>query len=499
MKLFFVMFSLVLSADAVTLASLQKEAPPRVIVYGSGLKLYMFPAAHAEAGRQNAAFVWIHGGGWTSGDAQSGFPHARYFASRGMVAFSVEYRLARAGGLTVADALADCRAAVAYIRAHAAELGVDPKRVAIAGDSAGAHLAGALGSEDIPNAMLLYNGIFDLTTEDRTKLTGSAEDSRRLSPLFAVHKGQAPSIVLHGLDDRSVSPDQSKNFAAAMKDAGNRCELILVEGARHAFVLPDYTAPEHQVVQAIRDGDAFLASLGYIEGGPTLESRSPAPVSKTGRWMTRHESILNLIKQGNVDLVMVGDSITENYDKSKLPDENFKPTWDKFYAPRNAVNLGISGDTTANVEWRLEHVELDGVTPKAAVILIGTNDTGHGATAEQTEAGIDEVVRRVHVKCPSTKIVLMGILPSHVSDTKSKADAEVNAYLAGHYAHVSYLTYVDVAPVFMRGGKLREELFYDPRLVPARGALHPDSNGQRMMAEALEPYLARYFENLARF
>ncbi|HWC99637.1 MAG TPA: GDSL-type esterase/lipase family protein, partial [Candidatus Sulfopaludibacter sp.] len=154
----------------------------------------------------------------------------------------------------------------------------------------------------------------------------------------------------------------------------------------------------------------FLASLTiYLAAA---QSQAPDPAPRTGAWMKRHEQNVERIAQGGVDLLMIGDSITQNYEKANPPNEDFKPTWDRFYAPRHAVNLGISGDTTANVLWRLQHGEIDGVHPKAAVILIGTNDTGHGATAEPTEAGIDAIIRLVHEKCPTTKILLLAILPS---------------------------------------------------------------------------------------
>ena len=180
---------------------------------------------------------------------------------------------------------------------------------------------------------------------------------------------------------------------------------------------------------------------------------------------------------------MIGDSITQNYEKANPPYENFKPTWEKFYARRHAVNLGISGDLTSSVLWRMQNGEIDGVAPKAAMILIGTNDTLHGATAEATEAGIDAIVRTVHEKLPSTKILLVAILPSHISDAKSKADAEVNAYLARQYGKSEFVTYLDIGDIFKKDGQIRDELFYDSRLPNSRGSLHPDTTGQRMMAE----------------
>jgi lysophospholipase L1-like esterase len=202
--------------------------------------------------------------------------------------------------------------------------------------------------------------------------------------------------------------------------------------------------------------------------------------------MTRHLQNVELVKQGKAELVFLGDSITQNYEKANPPYENFKPTWDYFYGDRHAINLGISGDTTANLLWRMENGEFEGLHPKAAVVLIGTNDTGHGAGAEQTEAGIDEVVRMLHVKSPSTKILLMAILPSRVSAEKSAKDSEANAWLAKRYAGQAYVSYVDA------GGVLTDEsLFYDPHLTPPRPALHPDTLGQHRMAAAIEPVLAK--------
>ncbi len=475
MKLFFTLLAAASCLFGVTLRDLQQQ--PAAITYKDGLRLYVFPAA---GDKPKPALLWLHGGGWTSGSAEAGFPHARYFASRGMVGISAEYRLAKPGGPFVSDAIADCKAALQYLGSHAKDLHIDPARITVAGDSAGAHLAAALA--DQAGALVLYNGIYDLTDTDRTKVTGSAEASKAVSPLFHIPARMPPAVLLHGWNDTSVSPDQSQRYAAATKS-----RLIMVENARHAFVLPGYTAPEHQVVDAIREGDHFLQSIGYLTGPATLETASPLPVSRPGSWMTRHEKILDRVKQGNVDVVFLGDSITQNYEKANPPDEDFKPTWDRFYGDRNAVNLGISGDTTEHLVWRIEHGELDGIKPKLAVILIGTNDLGHGVPAEKTKAGIDEVVYLTHVKVPSAKILLLGILPSNKSEQRSADSAAVNTYLAAKYAASSFVTFTDIGDIFRKNGKLDDGLFYDPRLKTPAGALHPDTKGQRMMAETIEP------------
>jgi acetyl esterase len=212
-------------------------------------------------------------------------------------------------GPTVADCLADCKSAIRYIRLHAFELGVDPNRIAVAGDSAGGHLAACLGTiqdfdnptdnisiSAVPNAMLLFNPIVDMTEGGWIKfaIAGPAlaknpspetlkpspeklELAKKLSPIFNVRPNQPPTLLMHGLDDKVVTPEQARRFASAMKNAGNRCDLILLEKTGHAFVVAKWKASESVVVSAIRTADDFLVSLGYLDGKATLEvSKEPA-------------------------------------------------------------------------------------------------------------------------------------------------------------------------------------------------------------------------------
>ena len=291
------------------LASGPEPAERRYVLAGTPEQsLFVFAPANQKPGQLRPAIVCIHGGAWVAGNAEVFFPHARYFASRGMVAFSINYRLASADGFGLPDCLEDCKAALRYVRAHAAEWSVDPHRIAVLGDSAGGHLAAALGTVDgfdnlpvegggvsaLPDAMILCNPIVDLTEGDWGKyvIRGAALDkkatpenkvmnaeqrtlARRLSPLFQVRPGQPPTLLMHGLDDHVVDPAQARQFAEAMRAVGNRCDLTLIEGARHAFIMPKYTAPEPTVVNAIRQADQFLASLGWLPDAPTLELSNP--------------------------------------------------------------------------------------------------------------------------------------------------------------------------------------------------------------------------------
>ena len=294
------------SKDTITLHTLLQATPPmQEMVFKSTkdttLKIYYSKPANARPGKKYPAIIWIHGGGWTSGTASSFFAHAKYFAHREAVGFSIEYRLIKFGGTGLAECLSDCKSAIRFIRAHAKELNIDPDQIIVLGDSAGGHLAGALGTIDgfddpadnltisaKPNAMVLYNPCVDMTVYPLVKNVLSdkiqnikALDSasikpedwqlaRTFSPISYVKSGLPPCLILHGLADKVIPCEQSVRFTDAMKKAGNNCTVQLLPNTRHAFVCTNYTATEEQVVSAITEVDKFLAQLGYLKGEPTL-------------------------------------------------------------------------------------------------------------------------------------------------------------------------------------------------------------------------------------
>jgi len=209
-------------------------------------------------------------------------------------------------------------------------------------------------------------------------------------------------------------------------------------------------------------------------------------------WADRHKAIVaSLPNHADAQLLFLGDSITQNYEKASPPNENFQPIWQQYYAPRKALNLGFGGDTTANVLWRLDHGEVAGLNPKVVVLLIGTNDTARGRTVEETEAGIDAVIVALEYHLPKTKIFLLGILPTGLKSMS--ADLDINSYLATRYAggHDPQVSFTDIGVIFYEGGSLADGFFYDPFLKPPSPALHPNTLGQRRMASAIEGHLAR--------
>jgi lysophospholipase L1-like esterase len=219
----------------------------------------------------------------------------------------------------------------------------------------------------------------------------------------------------------------------------------------------------------------------------------PADRLAVGWWAERHKAVLaDVARHPDAQLLMIGDSITNNYDRAEPPLQDFQPIWQEYYAPRKALNLGFGGDTTANVLWRLDHGEVAGLHPKLAVVLIGTNNTGaFGQTAEQTEAGIDAVVKDLEHRLPETKILLVGLLPTTLPS--KDANFDVNATLGSRYAggEDPMVSYIDIGVVFYPHGELDTSLFYDPALTPPGPALHPNTMGQRLMASAIEPAVAR--------
>lgn len=241
-----------------------------------------------------------------------------------------------------------------------------------------------------------------------------------------------------------------------------------------------------------RRAAAVVLAGAFAMGIDTASARADEQTAPW--WQERHAVKRDEARRGNIDLVLMGDSITHNYETSEpRPWHDFRPVWNRFYANRHTLNLGFSGDTTTNLLWRIRNGEIDAITPAAVVILIGINDIGLGATAAETVTGIDAIVAEVRRRLPRAALVLLGVLPSQCDQKTTATTLAVNAALEAHYGGgaVDNVTYVDVSPVFMRDGVLDTSLFYDPLLTPPEPPLHPSPEGQRRMAAAIEPVVAR--------
>jgi lysophospholipase L1-like esterase len=199
------------------------------------------------------------------------------------------------------------------------------------------------------------------------------------------------------------------------------------------------------------------------------------PVSKPDKWwQDRHTAVLERVKQGNVDMIFIGDSITHGWEGEG------KVTWNKYYAPRNAINLGYGGDQTQHVLWRLQNGEISGISPKLAVIMIGTNNSGGNAyTAQQIADGIIAIVQKLRADLPNTKILLLAIFPrSEKPDAQRQKNTEASC-IASKVADNKMVFYKDINRVFLdNDGTLPKDIMPD--------FLHPNAKGYELEAAALE-------------
>ncbi|GAA4439128.1 platelet-activating factor acetylhydrolase IB subunit [Bremerella cremea] len=202
------------------------------------------------------------------------------------------------------------------------------------------------------------------------------------------------------------------------------------------------------------------------------------PVPRDQWWKTRHEEKLKTIENADkIDVVFIGDSITHGWENAG------KEVWNENFASMHPLNIGYSGDRTEHVLWRFEHGELDGYKPKVAVIMIGTNNTGHRKEkSEDTAAGVNAIVEKLHEKHPETKILLLAIFPrgATTDDPLRKLNDGANEIIEKDMKDKDYVTFLNINDVFLTDdGVLPKEVMPD--------LLHPRQAGYKLWADAITP------------
>jgi beta-glucosidase len=223
-----------------------------------------------------------------------------------------------------------------------------------------------------------------------------------------------------------------------------------------------------------------VAALAVAAVPLWAEQKKPATVTPAERlaqpfWKARHEAFLARTRQIDPDVIFLGDSITQGWEG------NGKAAWQKHFEPLKAANLGISGDRTEHVLWRITTgKELEGISPKVAVVMIGTNNAGSNSAAEIAE-GIAAIVRELRRQKPSIHVLLLGVFPRSAKPTDKVRDKlkEVNERIAklddGKHVH-----YLDIGPKFLEpDGSLSKEIMPD--------YLHLSPKGYAIWAEAVAP------------
>ena len=207
------------------------------------------------------------------------------------------------------------------------------------------------------------------------------------------------------------------------------------------------------------------------------------PQPRDEKWMARHEGFVQEARKGCIDILFLGDSITDGWRNTG------SNVWNKYYAPRHAANFGVSGDRTQHVLWRMEKGELDGIKPKVVVLLIGTNNTGKEKdngkirnTVPETIAGVQAVVKELRAKLPDSKILLLAIFPrDRLNDPQRAQVALINTVIA-KLDDGRRVKYLDIDPKFLEAdGTLPRDIMPD--------LLHPNEQGYQIWADAMGPAL----------
>jgi acetyl esterase len=260
-----------------------RAAEPEPFAYrqigARSLKAYVFLPKTADKSRP--AILLFHGGGWKIGEAAWTFGRARDFAAKGMVAISVEYRLSE-NGLSPIDAVEDTCAAFAWAREHAEKLGIDPRRVAGYGVSAGGHLVAAAATlpsvngkpvpkSSRPNALLLFSPALNMAHDDYfVSLMKGKGDPASYSPSAFIGRMLPPTLIIQGQEDTIVLTRDAIAFRDAAVKAGAQCTLQVYPRVGHLLTrnlkvqYKDFNGDPADEADAHQREDDFLVSLGYM-------------------------------------------------------------------------------------------------------------------------------------------------------------------------------------------------------------------------------------------
>lgn len=202
-------------------------------------------------------------------------------------------------------------------------------------------------------------------------------------------------------------------------------------------------------------------------------------------WMPRHEAKLAELEEfERVDLLMIGDSITHGWESGG------KNVWDEYYSDRNAFNIGFSGDRTEQVIWRLQHGEVEGIQPKLAVIMIGTNNTGHRKDPPaEIAAGVGGILDELKERLPETKVLLLAIFPrGETAQDGLRLNNDAANELLAKFADNERVFFLDIGHKFLDDeGKLPKSIMPD--------LLHPNEAGYQIWAESMEASIVKLMED----
>ena len=200
-------------------------------------------------------------------------------------------------------------------------------------------------------------------------------------------------------------------------------------------------------------------------------------------WFARHAKNIGEMSKKEIDLMLIGDSITHGMDEDGIGAK----VWREKFVPRKAINLGFGGDRTQHVLWRLDHLPKPKKAPKVAMVLIGTNNIGWGSdTPKQAADGIKAVAQKLKDLYPEMKIVVLAVFPrrNEPDHRFRKQINEINSLLPDLLKGMENVTLLDIGPNFVDDkGFLLKGIMPD--------TTHPSEKGYEIWAKAVDPVLKK--------
>lgn len=288
-KLFIITVSVLLTMTSVNSQNtpVLKVKPDQELVYkeinGIQLKLSLYNPDGFNKNKKYPTIIFFFGGGWSGGSITQFEDQAQYFASRGMITILADYRVKSRNDTSPFEAVKDAKSAMRYIKIHAKTLHIDTNKIVAAGGSAGGHLAAATTllpgldeeGEDLSvstkaNALVLFNPVID-NGPGGYGYERIGDRFLEISPMHNVTKGAPPTIFFLGTKDKHIPVATAESYKAKMEAVGSRCDLFIYENQEHGFFNKNKKDGDKYYNETVRQADLFLASLGYLQGKPTIK------------------------------------------------------------------------------------------------------------------------------------------------------------------------------------------------------------------------------------
>ena len=435
--------------------------------------------------KKTPTIVFFFGGGWTGGTPTQFYEQSEYFASRGMIAISAEYRTKSKHNTTPFECVKDGKSAVRWLRGEGLKIGVDPDRIVASGGSAGGHVAACTGviegyeeqGENLnisskPNAMILFNPVLDTTKKGYgwKKMNGQ---ETVISPVHQIKEGIPPTLTFHGDADKIVPYENAARFDSLMRNSGNKSILITAQGENHGFFNGSYfrkNSDGKYFEEYMHESDVFLKELGYVNGKPTA-------LKKVMRIACVGDSNTARSYPKQLGALLGNQFIVKNYGKgaSTIIDGSLFP-----YSKTKEYKSALAS------------------LPNAVIIMLGTNDANpkwwnskretsfKGTAAEEFTYGLYSLINSFANLATKPDIILCKPIPVFVKNDSGQEGRRKNleekiAPLIAEVAKKHNLKLVDLYQVL----KNKEELSTD--------GVHYKEEGYRLIAEELKTIVQKKY------